>query len=89
VKQALAKQAAPPAAVSREESRTSTPGQQGSQQNLQNQIRELSDSNTELREQLDEQKAKLKDLIDDMNRLRLELDQTKAGKPPARKNSIP
>ena len=89
VKQALAKQAAPPARLGREPGRTSTLAEEGSQEELQNQIRELSNSNAELREQLDEQKAKMKDLTDDMNRLRLELDQTKAGKPPARKNASP
>jgi peptidoglycan hydrolase CwlO-like protein len=52
---------------------------------MQNQIRDLTNSNQELRDQLDEQKAKMKDLSDDMNRMRNELDQSKAGKPPARK----
>ena len=85
VKQALARQATPPAPVSREQDRTPTPAQQGSRQEMQNQIRELTDSNTELREQLDEQKAMMKDLSEDINRLRRELDQNKAGKPPARK----
>ena len=85
VKQALARQATPPASVSREQSRTPTPAQQGSQQEMQDQIRELTDSNTELRGQLDEQKTKMKDLSEDLNRLRRELDQNKAGKPPARK----
>ncbi|HEX5549713.1 MAG TPA: hypothetical protein VFX36_02710 [Nitrospira sp.] len=85
VKQALARQATPQAPVSREPSRTPTPAQQGSRQEMQDQIRELTDSNTELREQLDEQKAKMKDLSEDINRLRRELDQNKAGKPPARK----
>ncbi|HKY71859.1 MAG TPA: hypothetical protein VJL88_08050 [Nitrospira sp.] len=56
-----------------------------SQQDLQNQIRELTNSNLELRERLDEQKARVKELTDDVNRLRLELDQNKTGKPPARK----
>lgn len=56
-----------------------------SQQDLQNQIRELTNSNLELRERLDEQKARVKELSDDVNRLRLELDQNKTGKPPARK----
>ena len=57
-----------------------------SQQELQNQIRELTNSNLELRERLDEQKAQVKSLTEDMNRLRLELDQTKAAKQPSRKN---
>ena len=85
VKQALARQATPPVPVSREQGRTPTPAQQGSRQEMQDQIRELTDSNTELREQLDEQKAMMKDLSEDINRLRRELDQNKAGKPPARK----
>ena len=89
VKQALARQAMPPASVSREQHRTPTPAQQGSQQEMQDQIRELTDSNTELRGQLDEQKAKMKDLSEDINRLRRELDQNKAGKPPARKPQTP
>lgn len=57
-----------------------------SQQDLQNQIRELTNSNLELRERLDEQKAKVKDLSEDVNRLRMELEQSKSGKLPARKN---
>jgi len=60
-----------------------------SQQDLQNQIRELTNSNLELRERLDEQKAQVKSLTEDMNRLRLELDQTKATKQPPRKNPAP
>jgi predicted RNase H-like nuclease (RuvC/YqgF family) len=75
--------------VSREQSRTPTPAQQGSQQEMQDQIRELTDSNTELRGQLDEQKTKMKDLSEDLNRLRRELDQNKGGKPPARKPQTP
>jgi len=87
VKQVLAQLTAPPAArVSREPDRlpASSPPNR-SEQEMQNQIRDLTNSNQELRDQLDEQKAKMKDLSDDMNRIRNELDQSKAGKPPARK----
>lgn len=89
VKQALARQAAPPTPVSREQRHTPTRVQESSQQDLQNQVHELTNSNAELREQLDEQKAKMKDLTDDMNRLRLELDQTKSGNPPTLKKPAP
>jgi hypothetical protein len=89
VKQVLARKTAPPAPVSRGQNRIPTSVQQGNEQDLQNQIRELSDSNTELREQLDDQKTKMKDLTEDMNRLRRELDQTRTGKPPARKAPAP
>jgi peptidoglycan hydrolase CwlO-like protein len=57
----------------------------GSQPDMQEQIRDLTNSNQELREQLDQQKSKMKDLTEDMNRLKRELDQTNVGKPPARK----
>jgi hypothetical protein len=56
-----------------------------SQQDLQNQVRELTNSNLELRERLDEQKTEMKRLNEDMNRLRLELDQAKTGKQPSRR----
>ena len=48
-------------------------------------IRDLTNSNQELRKQLDEQKSQMKDLTDDMNRLKQERDQTNVGKPPASK----
>ena len=88
VKQVLAQQSTPqPVHASHEQS--GTPLQTTSQQDLQNQIRELTNSNMELRERLEEQKAKMKDLTEDMNRLRLELDHAKAIKPPPRKNVVP
>ncbi len=89
VKQVLARQATPPVPVSREQNRQPMPPQQGSQQDLQNQIQDLTNSNQELRDELDQQRAKMKDLTEDMNRLRLELEQNKTGKAPARKSPTP
>jgi hypothetical protein len=89
VKDVLARRSTPPGAsqMTRDDGHQRPPARQESpsQQDLQNQIRELTNSNLELRERLDEQKARVKDLTDDVNRLRLELDQNKAGKPPVRK----
>ena len=85
VKQVLARQLQrSPAQTSHEQDYApGTP--QPSQQDMQDQIRDLTNSNQELREQLDAQKAKMKNLTEDMNRLRNEVDQHKAGKPPGRK----
>lgn len=88
VKQALALRSLPSASPSGGQTRVPETGQEGPQQDLHEQIRDLSNSNAELREQLDEQKMKMKELTEDMNRLRLELDQ-KGGKPPVRKNPAP
>ncbi len=87
VKQVLARASAPPPA---QFGRGQTPmptsaTPSGSQPDMQEQIRDLTNSNQELREQLDQQKSKMKDLTEDMNRLKRELDQTNVGKPPARK----
>jgi hypothetical protein len=90
VQEVLARRATPgPPPLNRESARQMPPVGQASpsQQDLQNQIRELTNSNLELRERLDEQKAKVKDLTDDVNRLRQELDQSKGSKTPSRKNS--
>jgi hypothetical protein len=66
------------------------PGDMGtSRQDLQNQIRELTNSNLELRERLDDQKNQMKGLTEEMNRLRHELDQVKPAKPSPRKNPSP
>ena len=92
VQEVLARRAAPSSTqISRESGRPAPmPGQTNpSQQDLQNQIRELTNSNLELRERLDEQKAQVKSLTEDMNRLRQELDQSKAAKQPPRKNLPP
>lgn len=56
-----------------------------SQQDVQEQVRELTNSNRELRERLDDQTKNTKELSEQVDRLRRELDQNKAGKPPARK----
>ena len=85
VKQELARAAAAPPQVGRGQSvRPTSAAPAGGQQDMQEQIRDLTNSNQELRKQLDEQKTQMKDLTDDMNRLKRELDQTNVGKPPAR-----
>jgi hypothetical protein len=67
--------------------REASGGREGplSHQDLQNQIRELTNSNLELRERLDEQKTRIHRLNEEINRLRLELEEAKAGKRPSRK----
>jgi len=60
-----------------------------SRQDLQKQIRELTNSNLELRERLDDQKNQMKGLTEEMNRLRHELDQVKPSKPSPRTNPSP
>jgi hypothetical protein len=60
-----------------------------SRQDLQNQVRELTNSNLELRGRLDEQAKQMKELTEEMNRLRLELDQSRPAKPSPRKNPSP
>ena len=86
VKQALARASAPPPQVGRGQGfrPTSAPPASG-QQDMQEQIRDLTNSNQELQKQLDEQKSQMKDLTDDMDRLKRERDQTNVGKPPASK----
>ena len=86
VRQALARASAPPPQPGRGQGfrPTSAPPASG-QQDMQEQIRDLTNSNQELRKQLDEQKSQMKDLTDDMNRLKQERDQTNVGKPPASK----
>jgi hypothetical protein len=56
---------------------------------LQLQIRELTSSNLELRSRLDDQKKKMEELNAQLERLRLELDQTKSKKQPPRKLPSP
>ncbi|BCA52897.1 exported protein of unknown function [Nitrospira sp. KM1] len=58
-------------------------------QDLQNQVRELTNSNLELRERLDEQSKQMKDLTEEMNRLRLEVEQKKPAKQSPRKTPSP
>ena len=92
VKEALALHAAnPPARIGRDRNSQSPTSEQTNspQPDLQDQIRELTNSNQELRGRLDEQKAQMKNLTEDLNRLRLELDQGKAANPPSRKNPKP
>ena len=89
MKQALALRSLPSAPLTSNQNRLPEAGQEGSRQDLDKHIRDLSHSNAELQEQLDEQKMKMKALTEEMNRLRLELDQSKTSKPPARKNPAP
>lgn len=56
---------------------------------LQLQIRELTSSNLDLRNRLDDQKKKMEELNSQMERLRLELDQSKSKKQPPRKLPSP
>ena len=84
IKQVLASGSAPSSAHISRESDNRQLRKQGSppKQELENQIHELTNSNLELRERLN-------DLTEDMKRLRLELDQTKSTTTPSRKNVIP
>lgn len=63
---------------------TSKGGQGTSQDDLQFQIRELTKSNLDLRERLDEQTKRMQTLTDEMEHLRLELDKAKSKKQPSR-----
>ena len=58
-------------------------------QDLQNQVRELTNSNLELRHRLDEQTKRMRDLTEELNRLRLDLEQSKPGKESPRKRPSP
>lgn len=84
VKQVLASGSAPSSAHISRESDTRQQRKQVSppKQELENQIHELTNSNLELRERLN-------DLTEDMKRLRLELDQTKSTTTPSRKHVTP
>jgi hypothetical protein len=59
------------------------------EQNVEERVRQLTDSNRELREQLNDQSKKTKELSEEMGRLRQELDQPKSAKPTPRKNPAP
>ena len=60
-----------------------------SEQDVQEQVRELTDSNRELRERLNDQSKKTKELSEEMDRLRQELDQSKPAKSSPRSNPAP
>jgi hypothetical protein len=60
-----------------------------SKQDVEEQVRELTDSNRQLRERLDDQSKKTKELSDEVERLRQELDQPKPPKSSPRKNTSP
>jgi hypothetical protein len=57
-----------------------------SKQEVQDQVQQLTDSNRELRERLDDQSKKTKELSEEVDRLRQELDQPAPAKAPPRKN---
>lgn len=81
---------APRSREGRADAKPPTPaGATGTTQDVQEQVRELSDSNRQLRERLDDQSKKTKELSDEIDRLRHELDQNKPIKSPARKNAGP
>jgi len=83
--------AKPPVQVGRESAGTSSLANDAgpSKQDLQNQVRELTNSNLELRGRLDDQAKQMKALTDEMNRLRLEMDQGRPPKTPSRKSPAP
>ena len=58
-------------------------------QDVQEQVQELTDSNRQLRDRLDDQSKKTKELSDEIERLRQELDQNKSVKSPPRKTPAP
>lgn len=68
-------------------SATTNEGQ--NQADLQLQIRELTKSNLDLRERLDEQTKRMEQLNDQLDQLRLELDKAKSKKLPSRKSPAP
>ena len=71
-------------------SQAAPPRQPGStSEDLQLQIRELTSSNLELRGRLEEQKSQMNALTEEMNRLRREIESTKAAKPSPRKPLLP
>jgi hypothetical protein len=82
------------AQAARDRRSTLKPGQPSregspSEENLDERVRQLTDSNRELREQLNDQSKKTKELSEEMDRLRQEVDQTKPAKPSPRKNPAP
>ncbi|MDF0645860.1 MAG: hypothetical protein P0111_17670 [Nitrospira sp.] len=92
MKEAIAlRSAKPPVQIGRESAMPTPAGGDGgpSRQDLQNQVRELTNSNLELRGRLDDQANQMKALTEEMNRLRLEMDQAKPSKAPPRKSSTP
>lgn len=58
-------------------------------QDVQEQVRELTDSNRQLQDRLDDQSKKTKELSDEIDRLRQEVDQTKPPKSSPRKSPSP
>jgi hypothetical protein len=75
----------------RDAARSALPSKEGdsSKQEVQDQVQQLTDSNRELRERLDDQSKKTKELSEEVDRLRQGLDQTQPVKPPVRKHPLP
>ena len=92
VGEVLALRTAPaPVRVTRDDVKPSSPPSATgpSREDLQNQVRELTNSNLELRERLDDQAKRMKELTEEMHRLRQELDQSKPAKSTPRKTPSP
>jgi hypothetical protein len=77
-----------PRQSSGKEGQTSSPAAP-SPEDLQLQIRELTNSNLELRERIDEQTKRMKELTEEMERLYQELEKSKTKRPPARRAPSP
>lgn len=70
------------------EGQTSSPASP-TPEDLQLQIRELTSSNLDLRQRIEEQTKQMKELTEEMERLYQELEKTKSRRPPARKAPSP
>ena len=82
--------AAPPRREGRADMKSAAPSRATApKEDVQEQVQELTDSNRQLREQLDDQSKKTKELSDEIDRLRQEIDQNKPVKPPPRKTPSP
>jgi hypothetical protein len=81
----------PPTREGRADAKSRPPSAEpaSSKQDVQEQVRQLSNSNRELRERLDDQSQKTKELSEEVDRLRQELDPTRPPKSSERKNTSP
>jgi hypothetical protein len=85
--QTLALRTGPPSREGHPDGKTPSPA--AAKPDVQDQVRELTDSNRQLRERLDDQSKKTKELSDEMDRLRQELEQTRPAKSSPRKTPPP